>query len=68
MAMADNNYYRKGDKLPIGEVARIFGVSIPTIRNWEREGLIKAQRTLGNQRRFPIEEVDRVKTATGKAA
>lgn len=60
-AMTDSNYYQPGGKLPIGEVARIFGVSVPTVRNWEKAGRINAERTLGGQRRFSVEEVERVK-------
>ncbi len=59
--MADNNYNQSGDKYPIGEVARMFGVSVATVRNWEKAGLIKAERTLGKQRRFDVSEIDRVK-------
>lgn len=59
--MSDNNPYLTGAKLPIGDVARIFGVSIGTIRNWERDGRIRAERTLGGQRRFTTEEIERVR-------
>lgn len=38
--------------IPIGEAARILGVSVPTLRRWEREGKIAARRTLGGQRRY----------------
>ena len=39
-------------KVSIGEAARITGVSISTLRRWERQGLIEPTRTLGGQRRY----------------
>lgn len=50
-----------GDMLPIGDTARMLGVSVDTIRRWEREGKITGSRTLGNQRRFPASEVERIR-------
>lgn len=47
--------------MPIGDVARELGVSVETVRRWEREGLIACIRTLGNQRRFSRAEVERIK-------
>lgn len=47
--------------LPIGEAARRLGVSVETVRRWDRDGLIRATRTLGNQRRFLTSEIDRVR-------
>ena len=49
------------DLLPIGDVARTFGVSVETVRRWDREGLIVSTRTLGGQRRFARAEVERLK-------
>ena len=46
--------------LPIGEAARSLGVSLDTIRRWEREGKIVGIRTPGGQRRFPRSEIDRL--------
>lgn len=40
------------DLLAIGEVARRCGVSVPTVRFYEEQGLIRSTRTVGNQRRF----------------
>lgn len=45
---------------PIGETARQLGVSIDTIRRWHRDGKIRAVRTVGQQRRFPQSEIDRL--------
>lgn len=56
--MTDSNSYPAQAALPIGEVARLLGVSIPTIRNWERDGKIASFRTPGRQRRFRLEDVE----------
>lgn len=49
--------------LTVGEVARESGVSGSAIRFYEREGLITATRTSGNQRRFGSEAACRVRVA-----
>ena len=49
--------------VPIGEAARIFGVTVATVRRWEREGKISAQRTPGGQRRFDRAEIERARSA-----
>ncbi len=46
--------------LSVGEVARRAGVSVPTLRFYETEGLIGSQRTAGNQRRYAREVLRRV--------
>ena len=48
------------EMLPIGTAARLLGVSVDTVRRWERDGKIKSRRTAGGQRRFPRAEIDRV--------
>lgn len=40
----------------IGEVAEAYGVTVPTIRNWDRDGLLKSFRTERGQRRFRLSE------------
>jgi MerR family redox-sensitive transcriptional activator SoxR len=42
----------KRDLLGIGEVAERSGVSVPTVRFYEEQGLIGSVRNAGNQRRF----------------
>lgn len=44
----------------ISEAAGILGVSLDTIRRWEKRGLIKSFRTENNYRHFNIEEIKRV--------
>lgn len=46
--------------LSIGKVAELFGVNPQTIRNWEDQGKLSSKRTLGNHRRFNLEEMEKV--------
>jgi len=57
--MADRDTSQAEDMLPISEFARRCGVSIGTIRTWERAGKIAAVRTPGGQRRFAASELAR---------
>ncbi|MEM7220677.1 MAG: redox-sensitive transcriptional activator SoxR [Pseudomonadota bacterium] len=43
---------RATDRLGIGEVAQRTGLSVPTIRFYETEGLVQPVRSAGGQRRF----------------
>lgn len=56
--MTDSNGYSGQVALPIGEVARLLGVSVSTVRNWERANKIASFRTPGGQRRFRLEDVE----------
>lgn len=44
-----------------GELARLLGVNISTVRDWDRKGLVHGFRTPGNQRRYPWSEVERLR-------
>jgi len=47
--------------MPIGEVSRRTGVTVPTLRAWERRyGLLLPVRTAGGHRRYSDEDVQRV--------
>lgn len=46
--------------ISIGQVAKLFGVTTQTIRNWSREGKLSEQRTLGGHRRFEKVEVEKI--------
>lgn len=59
--MRDRDTQNGAEMLPIGDVARALGVSVETIRRWDRDGQIKSTRTPGGQRRFTRAEVERVK-------
>lgn len=37
----------------VGEISQRAGVSVATLRYYERLGLIRSERTAGNQRRYP---------------
>jgi molybdopterin-binding protein len=43
-----------------GEAARALGVSVDTLRRWDREGLIGTTRDRANRRRVPVGEVERL--------
>ena len=53
---------QSGDLISIGEAARRLGVSVTTLCRWDDNGLIASTRTLGGQRRFLTEDVERVKS------
>ena len=61
--MTTDTHKSAADLLPIGEAARLLGVSVGTVRRWEREGKISAQRTPGGQRRFDRAEIERARSA-----
>jgi molybdopterin-binding protein len=44
----------------IGEAAEMLGVSVETIRRWERAGRVQVARTAGGQRVVPLTEVRRI--------
>lgn len=44
--------------LSVGEVAAMAGVSVDTVRAWDRQGRLPARRSPGGQRRFPLEDVE----------
>ena len=47
--------------LTVNEVARIFGVSPLTVRNWDQKGRLKAHRNpMNNYRLYKIEEVEKL--------
>jgi len=48
------------DTLSVGEVSHRTGVSVSALHFYERQGLIAATRTAGNQRRYPRHMLRRV--------
>ncbi len=44
--------------LPIGDVARRAGVSVDTVREWDRNGYLTSIRTAGGHRRFSLTAVE----------
>jgi molybdopterin-binding protein len=47
--------------LSASEAARTLGISLDTLRRWDRDGLIKTERDAANRRRVPKAEVDRLR-------
>lgn len=45
---------------PINEAAQILGVHIDTLRRWERQGNLRAVRTIGGRRQIPESEIYRL--------
>ena len=56
-AMFSTQSYVDDRKVSIGDAARMTGVSISTLRRWERQGLIEPTRTLGGQRRYSVQSL-----------
>ena len=46
------------------EAARALGISLDTLRRWDREGRIRTERDSANRRLVPVSEVERLR---GKA-
>ena len=44
-------------KVTIGKAAKELGVTVKTLRAWEKAGKIKSERTQGNHRRYKLEEI-----------
>ena len=47
------------------EAARALGISLDTLRRWDRAGKIRVERDEANRRVVPAAEVDRLKGSTG---
>lgn len=44
-----------------GEAARLLGISLDTLRRWDREGRIRTRRDRANRRLVPAAEIDRLR-------
>ncbi|MDH3226466.1 MAG: helix-turn-helix transcriptional regulator [Thermoleophilia bacterium] len=49
--------------IPLGEAARALGVSVDTLRRWDRAGKLRTVRDERNRRRVPRDEVARLSSA-----
>jgi molybdopterin-binding protein len=49
------------DELSLGEAARAIGVSVDTLRRWDRVGKLRTTRDALNRRRVPAGEVERLR-------
>lgn len=45
----------------IGEAARMLGVSVDTVRRWDRQGRIRTRRNRANRRVVSAAEIDRLR-------
>src|ERR671925_2283112 len=45
----------------LGEAARLLGVSVDTLRRWDRRGRIRTHRDAANRRRVPLSEIERIR-------
>jgi molybdopterin-binding protein len=52
--------------LSLGEAARALGVSVDTVRRWDRAGKIKTTRDDRNRRRVPQSEITRLAAKPGR--
>ena len=50
----------KDEGLLLGDAARAIGVSVDTLRRWERAGKLRTRRDGANRRRVPRREIERV--------
>ena len=51
--------------MSLGDAAREIGVSVDTLRRWDRAGKIRVGRDSANRRVVPASEVERLRGATG---
>ena len=49
--------------LSLGEAAKQVGVSVDTLRRWDRDGKRETSRDGSNRRRVPVAEVERLRAA-----
>jgi molybdopterin-binding protein len=47
--------------LPVGEAARQLGISLDTLRRWDRSGRIQTMRDRANRRLVPESEIQRLR-------
>ena len=53
------------DTYTAGEAAQRLGISLDTLRRWDRDGRIVVQRDSRNRRVVPVAEVERLRAAGG---
>ena len=47
--------------LSASEASRALGVSLDTLRRWDRQGRIRTERDAANRRRVPVSEIERIR-------
>jgi molybdopterin-binding protein len=58
--MADTHNDKARGEVRIGEAAAMLGVSVESLRRWERDGRLRIVRTSSGQRLIPLSEVLRL--------
>jgi excisionase family DNA binding protein len=58
--------FRPLNLVSIGKAAAILGVCIQTLRDWEKAGRIHCHRTIGNHRRYDIDELEQLMRRKGR--
>lgn len=51
----------------VGEAAKTLGISVDTLRRWDRQGRLKTERDSSNRRIVPAREIDRLRGESGTA-
>jgi molybdopterin-binding protein len=51
----------------VGDAAKALGVSVDTLRRWDRNGRIATERDASNRRIVPASEIDRLRGDSGLA-
>ena len=51
----------------VSEAAKTLGISVDTVRRWDRQGRIKAERDKSNRRVVPASEIERLRGEPGSA-
>ena len=51
--------------LSAAEAARALGISVDTLRRWDRDGKLRVERDAANRRVVPAAEVERLRGAVG---
>ena len=49
----------------VSEAAKTLGISVDTLRRWDRKGRIKAERDSSNRRIIPVGEIERLRGDPG---
>lgn len=58
----------QGNTIRIGEAAKLLGVTIQTLRNWEKSGRLASQRSPGGQRYYVLADIQRLAVDLPKLA
>ncbi|HEY1538940.1 MAG TPA: TOBE domain-containing protein [Solirubrobacteraceae bacterium] len=56
------------EDMTLGEAAKLIGVSVDTLRRWDRAGKLHTTRDSGNRRRVPPSEIQRLQTTPTRHA